>query len=281
MSNGDSVVVVDVDRVRKHGIVGQGLLELRCHEVITRAGPRQNTEVNLEPEQIKEKGKDDETHGTRRKMIGELRKVQSATRTVDVEKIPQVNDNSGTDSDEGEEADILDGHIARQCEAGQDEPLPPLTAKGFVAQFVELDITQETACHGEDQGGVEKNQACLTNVSVVKEHQAGRDNARWNTIGGFPHDQEDDGYSQSTQQSGQGAESNVGDMVCDVRVTNILEVEVAIISDEPSGKSEKELSQGWVDVQEVGSLQVEGCELEYNDGMGLTFFFLFFFSIFS
>lgn len=168
MFDRDGVVVLNIDRIRQHGIVTQCFLKFGRHEIIPGAGARQYGKVDLEPEQIKQEWKNNEADSTSSKVPSKLRKADGASRALDVQQIPEINDNRGTNGDEGEGTDILGGHVARQGKAGQDEPFPPLATERLVAKLVKLDVEEQTACHSQDQSSIKKNQSSLANVGVVK-----------------------------------------------------------------------------------------------------------------
>ena len=129
----DGVIVVNGDSVSEHNVVAEGLLEFRGHEVVARSRASEDGEVDLEPEEVEDEGHNDQTKSASSKVLAKLGQCQSATRTLDVQEIPQVNAYGRADGDEGEEADILGGDIARQGEASQDKPLPPLPGERLVS----------------------------------------------------------------------------------------------------------------------------------------------------
>ena len=72
VTHGDRIVVVDPDRLESHYVVAQSLLELWCHEVVARAGPAQDSEVDLEPEQVEKERNNDEAHNTSSKVLAKF-----------------------------------------------------------------------------------------------------------------------------------------------------------------------------------------------------------------
>lgn len=125
-----------------------------------------------------------------------------------------------------------------------------------MTKLVEANVSEHRECHEEDQGCIEKDQAGLANMGVVKEHEPGCCHAGRQRISRLPHDQEDGRDGEGAHSSGHGTVGDVRDLVCDVRVADVLEQEAAIVADEPSGEGKKKLSEGRVDVEEVGSLEV-------------------------
>jgi hypothetical protein len=237
-------------------------LELRGHEVVARSGAGEDGEVNLEPEEVEDEGHDDQPKGTRRKVLPKVGQAQGAARSLYIQKIPEIDAHGRANGDEGEETDVLDGYVAGQGKAGKDQPLPPLPRKGVVAELVEPDVAQETAGHGEDERRVEQDEPCLANVRVVEQDKGRGDNASGKAVAGLPHDQVDDGDGHGAQEGGHRPECDIGDLVRDVRVADVLEVEVAIVTDEPASEGEEQLAEGRVHVEEVRLLQVVRCELE-------------------
>lgn len=100
--------------------------------------------------------------------------------------------------------------------------------------LVELDVEEQTARHSQDEGGVEKNEPGLTNVGIVEENQASRHNTSREAIAGLPHYQVGDGYRQGAQNGGHSTEGDIGNLVRNVGVADVLEVEVAIVANKPA-----------------------------------------------
>lgn len=253
---GNRVVVVDRDGVGVHDIVRQGFLELRRHELVAGTRSRQNGEVDLEPEQVEDEGHDDKSEGTGGEVLSKVLNAECASNALHIKQIPEVDNDGRPDGNKGEESDILSRDVAGQRKASHDQPLPPLTAESLVPQLVKFDVEEETARHGENQGGVQKNQAGLADVGVVKEDEASGHDTGGKAVARLPHDQVRYGHGQGTQNSGHRAERDVGNLVRDIRVANVLEVEVAIVADEPAHKGEQELSKGRVNIEEIGSLEI-------------------------
>lgn len=230
VSNSNAIVVLNIKSIGQHDIVAQGFLELRSHEVVTWARAGEDSKVNLEPEEVEEERQEGKTESASSKVLAKLGQADSTTRALDVEQVPEVNGNGGSDSDEGEKTNVLGGHVAREGEASEDEPLPPLPGERLVSELVELDVEQKTASHGENKGRIQQNQSSLSNVGIVEEDKTSSNQAGWETITRFPHDQVGDGHGEGAKNGGQSSESDIGNLVGDVRVSDVLEVEVAIIS---------------------------------------------------
>lgn len=108
-----------------------------------------------------------------------------------------------------------------------------------MSELIKFDVAQQTAGHREDKRSIKQNQACLSNVCVIEENQAGCENASRKSVARFPHYVEDHWDSQSSQKSRHGTKCNIRDLVVDVRVANIFEVEMSIIAHEPTHQREK------------------------------------------
>jgi hypothetical protein len=108
VSDSDAVVVLNVDRIGQHDVVAEGLLEFRCHEVITRTRSVENSEVNLEPEEVEQERHDDQTKGTGSKVLTELLHTDSTAGSVDIEKIPEIDNDGTADGNESKDTDVLD-----------------------------------------------------------------------------------------------------------------------------------------------------------------------------
>lgn len=259
--DGDVIIVVNIDSICQHDVVAQGFLEFRRHEVVARAGSSQDGKVHLEPEKIEEEWQHDEANGAGSKVLSKQLQADGTVASLDIQKIPEINNDCGANGNESEEANVFGRDVAGQRKAGQDEPLPPFPAKRLMSQLVELDVEQETAGHGENQGGIEENQARLANVSIVQENQASSDKASRQAVARLPHDHIGDGHGQCTEDGGQGSESDVGNFVGDVGVADIFEVEVAVIPNQPANKGKEQLGKRRVHIEKVGALEVVGSKL--------------------
>lgn len=255
------VKVVNRNRIARHHIIAQRLLELGRHEVITRPRLGEDRKVNLEPEEVEQERDEDETERAGRKVLPKVYQRQRALATVDIKQIPQINGNSRAHGKERECADILGRDNAAERKPGKKEPLPPLPAKRLVSQLIEPDIAEQATRHREDERRIQQNQPRLSNMRVIKQHQPSRDDAGGEGVSRFPHDVEDNRDGEGAEQGRHGAEGDVGDFVGNVRVPDVLEVEVSIVAHEPAHQREEQLSEGRVDVEEVGALEVVGREL--------------------
>ena len=110
-------------------------------------------------------------------MLAKVGQAQSTTGPLDVQQIPQIDNNSAANGDEGEEAHILGRDVAREGNASQDQPLPPLPRESLVPQLVEFNVGKQTAGHGENESRVEEDQTSLPNVGIIQEDQASGYNA--------------------------------------------------------------------------------------------------------
>ena len=130
-----------------------------------------------------------------------------------------------------------------------------------MAELVELDVAQQAAGHGKDEGRIEQDQAGLSDVSIVEENETGGNNAGGQAVARFPHNKVDHRDSQGAQKSGHGAEGDVRNPVGDVGVANVFKVEVTIVTNKPAHESKQQLSKRRVDVEEVGPFEIVRSEL--------------------
>jgi hypothetical protein len=257
----DGVKVVDADGLLGHDVVAESLLELGAHEVVAGAGAVENGEVDLEPEEVEHEGNDNQTSDTSSQVLAELGQTEGALSAVDVEKRPEVNGDGDTDGEEGEGPDVLGRDDTAEADTGQEKPLPPLAAEGGVTELVEADVTPDRESHEQDERGVEENESGLANVGIVEEDEAGSQDTGRQRVARLPHDHEDNRDGQGAHRGRHCAVCNVGHLVCNVRVADVLKQEVAIVTDQPACESEQELAERRVHVEEVGSLEVVRCEL--------------------
>lgn len=109
MSQNDGIIKVDIHTAQAHNIVTQRLLELGGHKVVSRPTAVQDSEMDLEPEKIKEERHANEPECTSHKVLRVLLERQAF---LVVKEIPQINCNSGANGDESEYTDILGGDDA-------------------------------------------------------------------------------------------------------------------------------------------------------------------------
>lgn len=155
VSQDDGIVVLDVDGSLMHEVVTQSLLEFGGHKVVAGTRSGQDGEMDLKPEEVEEEWNDDEAYSACGKVLPKGEKIQSSTFTLNIEKVPEVDQNRATDGEEGESTDILGGYDTAHAEAGQQQPLPPFAAKWGMSLLVKLDIGQDAEGHEEDEGGIE------------------------------------------------------------------------------------------------------------------------------
>lgn len=261
VSDSNGIIVLDIDSACQHDIVAQCLLELWRHEVVAGTRSSQNSKMHLEPEKVEHEGQDNQANGAGCKVLSKQLKADGSIGSLDIQKLPQINNDSGANGDESKETNVLGRDVARQCKASQDKPLPPLPAKRLVSQLVELDVEQETAGHGKHQCSVKEDEASLANVRIVQKDQSGSDKTSRYTITRFPHDQIRDRHSQCAKEGGQGSERDIGHLVGNVGVADVFEVEVAVISNKPANEGKEQLGKRGMDIEKVGSLKVVGGKL--------------------
>lgn len=98
-------------------------------------------------------------------------------------------------------------------------------------------------------------------MCVIKENQTSGSESCGQRVARFPHDPEDGWYGESAHGGGHCSVCDIGDLVGDVRVSDVLKKELAPVSDQPSSEGEKELAKGRMDIEEVGTLEIVGREL--------------------
>ena len=101
----------------------------------------------------------------------------------------------------------------------------------------------------------------MGNVSVVEEDKTGSGHACWQRVTRVPHDQEDDRYSQRTQSRRQSPVRDVRDFVGNVGISNVFEQKFSLVAYKVAHEGEQKLAKRWVDIEEVGSLEVVGSKL--------------------
>ena len=85
MSEGDDIVIQDVDCLSVHDVVAESFLELGRHEVISWPRTRQDGKVDLEPEEVEEEWHHQKTDSTGDEMLAPSDHVQGPFSPIDVE----------------------------------------------------------------------------------------------------------------------------------------------------------------------------------------------------
>ena len=125
-----------------------------------------------------------------------------------------------------------------------------------MSQLVETDVCEDRCGHEEDKRCIKQDQTSLANVGVVKKHEARGCHASGEGVTRLPHDEEDGGNGKRAERGGHRTVCDVGNVVGDVGVADVLEKELAFVANNPSCKGEQQLSKRRVDIEEVCTLQV-------------------------
>lgn len=147
VAHGNGVEVLNANRLSGHLVVTKSLLELGSHKVVAGARPIENSKVDLEPEQVKHEGDNDQSNSASNKVLAPVDHAQRSLLAVDIQEVPQVNEDCRADGHESKETNVFGGDDTAHAEAGQEKPLPPLPAEWLVTQLVETDVAQNTECH--------------------------------------------------------------------------------------------------------------------------------------
>jgi hypothetical protein len=255
------VEVINADCLLCHKVVAESLLELGCHEIITRTRSGEDSEVNLEPEEVHQEGNDNKADDASTQVLSKFGNGQRTLLAVDIEQVPEIDDDRHADGEEGEGANILGTDNTRHANAGQQKPFPPLSTERRMPELVESNVAKHTQCHEEDQSGIQQDKTCLSDVRVIEEDDGRRDDTSRKAVARLPHDQEDHADRQRSHHGGHRSVCHVGNLVGDVRIANVLEEERPIVSNQPSSECEQELAKGRVYIEEVSALKVVGREL--------------------
>lgn len=72
VSDGNDIVIHNLNAIQHHDIVAQSFLKFGAHEIISGPTSVQDREVNLEPEEVEEEGDGNQSEGSCCKMRGKL-----------------------------------------------------------------------------------------------------------------------------------------------------------------------------------------------------------------
>lgn len=99
-------------------------------------------------------------------------------------------------------------------------------------------------------------------MSIVEEDKTRGNNAGGQAVARLPHNHIRNRYGQGAENGWEGPESHVGYLVRNVRITNVLEVEVPVVTNQPSHEGEEKLPEGWMNIEEIGPFEIVRCELQ-------------------
>ena len=125
-----------------------------------------------------------------------------------------------------------------------------------MSQLVEANVCENRESHEEDKRRIKQNQACLANVGVIEKHKTGSGDAGGQGVSGLPHNEEDNRNGKRAKGGGHSTVCDIRNVVGDVGIADVLEEELALVTDEPASEGEQKLAERGVDIEEVGSLQV-------------------------
>jgi hypothetical protein len=153
-----------------------------------------------------------------------------------------------------------------------------------VSDLPEPNIGVQGQSHEEHKGGIEKDQPRLANVTIVYRHsqlaaqyrqfettiltnsdQQSGERTNYNRESALLHDLIHDRDREASKDCRHGSHTNIRDMVFRVAIANGLEFELAIETDKPSSKTEKELRKRRVHIKVVFPKNVVFCEFAEVD----------------
>lgn len=102
-------------------------------------------------------------------------------------------------------------------------------------------------------------------MGIVKQDQRSSQDACWERITRFPHDQVDDDDGKGTEKGGDRSKCDVRNVIGNIGFSDIVKEEMAIVSNDPTDKGKEQLSKGRMNVEEIGALKIVGGEL--GDGV--------------
>jgi hypothetical protein len=91
---------------------------------------------------------------------------------------------------------------------------------------------------------------------ITEKHKNGSGNGSRQAVATLLHGKEHHRHGHSSKHCGHRAERNIRNAIRNVRVSDVLKLEVTIVANEPAHEGEQELSERRVDIEEVSSLQV-------------------------
>ena len=107
MTESDEIVVEDVNSLRVHDVVTERFLKFRGHEVVSRPRSREDGEMNLEPEQVKEERYNDQTDCSGHEVLAKCDHVKCSLFSIDIEQGPQVNADCAANCEESEGSNVF------------------------------------------------------------------------------------------------------------------------------------------------------------------------------
>jgi hypothetical protein len=98
-------------------------------------------------------------------------------------------------------------------------------------------------------------------MGIVKQDQGSSQDACWERVTGFPHDQVDDDNGKGTEKGRDGSKCDIRNVIGNIGFSDVVKEEMAIVSNDPTDKGEEQLSKGRMNVEEIGALEIVGGEL--------------------
>jgi len=94
-----------------------------------------------------------------------------------------------------------------------------------------------------------------TESSTKEEKGCSSDRGR-QAVAAFLHDEEHHGHGQRPQHRRHSTKCDIRNPVGDVGISDVVELEVTIVTNEPAHEGEQELAERRVDIEEVRSFQI-------------------------
>lgn len=147
-----------------------------------------------------------------------------------------------------------------------------------ISELAEADIRVDGEGHEEDESGIQENKPRLCNMRVIcsttsrniatdsrveltEQNQTSGESSNDRRISAFFHNRIHNRNSQASKNRGQSAHTDIGNVVGDVAVADVLKQETPIEADEPTRQAKQQLCEGRMHVEVVLVCDIVCCEL--------------------
>lgn len=287
VSDADTATKSDVGGHILHTLGVEGRLELGAHEAVAVTRVDQAEEVDGKHGHVEADRNNDEGEGASHEVLG----PDARRNVLGVSKEnPELDEGQASNPGNGEQTDPFDADSGTQTQASHQEPEPPAQLESFLGSLFML-IREGLEREGGEGGcdherGVEENEtslgkkavfcvgcwllirSCVRHFALTEDDQTGSHQSRSGAAPGGLESQKHEGSEQDTADGREHAHGDVGNAGLEVILANVLEVEVAVETSQPTGESDEHFGQRRVDIHEEFALDVFRSEATKTVGGG-------------
>ncbi|KAI9163621.1 LOW QUALITY PROTEIN: hypothetical protein HJFPF1_05242 [Paramyrothecium foliicola] len=287
VANGDTAAQNNIGGDILHALGVEGGLKLGAHEAISVTRVAEAHEVNRKHGHVESGGDNDEGECASHEVLGQKSLANCYFNAyhgdvlVVAEQNPQLDKGQAPDPGDGEKANPFDADSDSETKTSHEQPEPPAQRESLLgAKFVLVrEGVKSKGGEGssENQRRVEENQTSLGQKTILYTSQSLRnhifqieertkdDEASTHSRGhgsaadrlqGEVHAGDDENTADGREQS----HGDVGDARLEVVLSNVLEIEAAVETRQPTGEGDEHLGQRRMHIHEEFALDILGRE---------------------